>query len=689
MDPYKTTPERSYNSMLGPQHSRLSFLNKLILNIITARKMYFVRTTCLFSWFVCVLIASFGVNIDEVHRTEVLVVQVGFFTFINTLLLGIVYFLPNHKYYLYYIFHTILVFFLYVDGSQLSEAHAQYYTAVVMLELLLGAALLPAFPKVAICSVVSFWLGITIVRYWVLPPEYDLKMSWFMANLISLISIGFSILYYGLFTNLTNLVRTLRQRVQELDELTSLLNITMSESEFGLIGFEDTGEKRFERGAPIARLNARENADVAFETLSEFEHMVENDLDIDLNMLFSSMKEVVIEKQHFILKAYRLHDVIVISHMDVTELREVEDKLRQNQKLSLIGEITSGVAHNYNNALAIALSRLEAINPNDNIEFWNDYIGPSIRAIQASSEVSQKLLAFSGQQKLKVESFDASEALHSMSGLIESALGPSITCEIQTQDPQIMSTDKNEFESAVLNLVINSKNAISHDFGEIVISSSRDGDFAQICVEDNGSGIPSKIVNKIFDPFFSTKMQNSSTGLGLATVKGFVEQSNGFVKLETGAGKTKFFLYFPLCDQQPKKTIPPRDHPEVEYMSNQTGRENILIVDDTIEVARSYAKLLSAMGYEVRYETSPLAALKTIFQDESLTKVFIDYSMPEMDGLTLGRKVKKRRPDLKLFMLTGDIGSYHRDALSADYFEEILIKPIHAKDLKKIIDNQL
>ncbi len=669
----------------------------IIKRLAHADRAIFVQNTSLFTWFIslCAILTGLLLEPANPQSKEIVTLHFCMFLGITTSNLVLLFTLKTRHLYWFYVVDCIAVVIAYNFSARVDIVYADYFLPITAMMLFFGAALLPAFPKATITIATLFWIATTITRYTLPYPREALSSAWASTIIMMLISIGFASLFYFLFNSLSMSVRIQKAQIQELKKTASLLDITLHENQFGLLGFDQNGHKILERGAPISRFMGEEAKSSAASTtqisstptttLQNFKSYFENVQNHSFSDLNNNFVEISNDGQHLLLREHQLENLTLFSFLDVSEMRNIEAKLRETQKLSLIGEITSGVAHNYNNALAIAMANLEAYPKSNNDVLWKTYVEPSLSALDQSIEVSRKLLALAGKQELNPEVFDLSKTVENMRGLFESALGSSIELRIKTQNEILISADRGELESGLLNLVINARNAIKRKNGRITVKTNRQKNYGQVSVEDNGHGIDPSIQHKIFDPFFTNNSTKLSSGLGLAIVKGFVEQSNGYIDLKTNSSGTCFKINFPLANKATLQTINQTKQPSDPVINHSEEQPYILIVDDNLQVAKSFAKLISSLGYNAEFTISPNTAIEKLHNAPENSIAFIDFSMPEMDGITLARSVKDKRPDLSLYMVTGDVRSAKMREENLKDFVDILIKPVRMTELRTLL----
>jgi PAS domain S-box-containing protein len=373
---------------------------------------------------------------------------------------------------------------------------------------------------------------------------------------------------------------------------------------------------------------------------------------------------------------------------DISERREaqlnmekIQRQLAESQKLDALGQLTGGVAHDFNNLLMIitgSLHILKKIAGDD---------AKSLRAVQAIETASQRgaaltrqLLTFARRQSVNPQTIDLTERLYSIREVLDSGLGGSVKLHIEV-DHEIwpIMVDPAEFETALVNLVINARDAMPKG-GSVTVRASnlanedtRTGDHVAIEVQDTGIGIPPDIVGKIFDPFFTTKAIGKGTGLGLSQVHGFAHQAGGTVAATSELGQgTIFTICLPRSDLRLAR---------VEHEVSSIGSGTVLLVEDNPDVATASTGLLEQLGYSVRWVSDAEMALKEIAND-GIDLVLSDIVMPgKLDGLGLARAIRLKHPDLPILLATG----YSEAAQSAQADFPILRKPYQIHELSQAL----
>jgi PAS domain S-box-containing protein len=374
---------------------------------------------------------------------------------------------------------------------------------------------------------------------------------------------------------------------------------------------------------------------------------------------------------------------------DITERREAQQELEklqlrlaQSQKLDALGQLTGGVAHDFNNLLMVITGSLNAL---------KKMVGDdpkALRAVQAIDTASQRgaaltsqLLSFARRQSVNPQTIDVRDSIFSVRDVLDTGLGSAIELQIEA-DNRIwpITVDRAEFETALVNLVINARDAMPKG-GKVTVQAKNvfvddgvaKGDFVAIKVRDTGTGIPDDVVAKIFDPFFTTKPIGKGTGLGLSQVHGFVHQAGGTIAVDSELGKGTSFT---VC--LPRSTAVLTRRPE---QLSHRGTGTVLLVEDNPDVANASTGLLEELGYAVRWASDVDTALSEIAAN-GIDLVLSDIVMPgKMDGLALARILKQKHPGLPILLATG----YSEAARNAAAEFPILRKPYQIHELNEAL----
>ena len=297
-------------------------------------------------------------------------------------------------------------------------------------------------------------------------------------------------------------------------------------------------------------------------------------------------------------------------------------------------------------------------------------------ASQRAASLTRQLLTFARRQSVQPQTIDLTERLHAIRDVLNSGLGSTVTLAIDVADGVWnVHVDPGEFETALVNLVINSRDAMP-DGGTVVLSAENVVDSGQVAisVEDTGVGIPPDVAEKVFDPFFTTKPVGKGTGLGLSQVHGFAHQAGGTVALASTLGKgTKITIGLPRASAQ--QVARSDEHPV-------SSSGTVLLVEDNPDVANASTGLLEALGYRVRWVSDAGAALEAI-ESNGIDLVFSDIVMPgKMDGVGLARTIRDRHPAMPILLVTG----YSTSAQEATSQFPILRKPYQLHELSRELE---
>ena len=380
------------------------------------------------------------------------------------------------------------------------------------------------------------------------------------------------------------------------------------------------------------------------------------------------------------------------------EIEATSAQLRQLQKMEAVGQLTGGIAHDFNNMLAIIIGSLDMAERRltSDHEKARQYIRNAHEGARRAAALTARLLAFSRRQPLEPQAIDPNRLVGGMSELIRRTIGDQLQVEIVLAGG-IWSTyaDPSQLESALINLCVNARDAMPEgglltietcnthldDYYASAHAEVRPGQYVQIAVTDTGAGMPPDVVERAFDPFYTTKGAGRGTGLGLSQVYGFVKQSGGHVKIYSEPGRgTTVKIYLPRFTDD-AAVSPCEVSPEARPRGSRN--EVILVVEDELEVRRMSVDALRDLGYSVVHAESAAKALRKVDEDPSLSLLFTDVVMPEVNGRQLADEAVKRRPGLKVLFTTG----YTRNAVihdgTVDPGVALLQKPFSVDDLAR------
>ena len=347
------------------------------------------------------------------------------------------------------------------------------------------------------------------------------------------------------------------------------------------------------------------------------------------------------------------------------ELVDSQAALQQAQKMEAIGQLTGGVAHDFNNLLQVVAGNLQLlareVSGNARAEAR---IENALAGVDRGAKLAAQLLAFGRRQALEPKIIDIGRFVNGMHDMLSRSLGDGVTVEFQV-DPSLWNTsaDPTQVENALLNLAINARDAMD-GFGRLTISARnaviepgdaqmaaelRPGDYVAISVADTGSGIPEAILEKVFDPFFSTKPEGKGTGLGLSMVYGFVKQSGGHVKIESQSGQgTTITIFLPRAHGS---VADDRMQPGTSAIG---GHERILVVEDDHGVRDTAVAMLTELGYTVITANDATEAMQLVESEAAIDLIFTDVMMPgPLQSPEMARRARILRPNLAVLFTSG------------------------------------
>ncbi|AVO39863.1 ATP-binding response regulator [Pukyongiella litopenaei] len=390
---------------------------------------------------------------------------------------------------------------------------------------------------------------------------------------------------------------------------------------------------------------------------------------------------------------------------DATELKTLEAQFVQSQKMQAIGQLAGGVAHDFNNLLTAISGHCDLLllRHDQGDQDYGDLVQINQNANRAAALVGQ-LLAFSRKQTLRPEMLDLRETLSDLTHLLNRLVGERITLSL-SHDPVLrpIRADKRQLEQVLLNLVVNARDAMP-DGGEIRVSTEavrlddpldRDraqvppGDYVCVRVSDDGVGIAPDKLQKVFEPFYTTKRVGEGTGLGLSTAYGIIKQTGGYIFVDSVVGRgTEFTLYIPVFDGEPdaEVTAPAPAAPAI----SPHGEGVVLLVEDEAPVRAFASRALRLRGYTVIEAESAEDALRTLEDPELDVDVFVtDVVMPGMDGPSWVREALKTRPDVRVVFVSGYAEGAFGDTQPAVPNSVFLPKPFSLNQLTDTVHQQL
>ncbi len=380
---------------------------------------------------------------------------------------------------------------------------------------------------------------------------------------------------------------------------------------------------------------------------------------------------------------------------DITDFVEVYEKLRQAQKMEAVGQLTAGVAHDFNNMLAVIWGAVELLE--DEIGKDNPLLATVLRATKRGADLTQRLLAFSRQQVLSPEIINANNLISDTTGLLRRTLEEHIDIETVTAAGLWnCEVDPAQLENALVNLALNARDAMP-DGGKLTIETANallddeyaaaqaevaPGQYVMLAVTDTGTGIPPDQIEHVFEPFFTTKAVGKGSGLGLAMIYGFVKQSGGHVMIYSEEGEgTTIKLYLPRSTE----TEAAEKKPETDEVPIARG-ETVLVVEDDPDLRTLAVALLGNLGYQVMEAGTAAAALEELGSATRVNLLLTDVVLPGgMNGRELATEIVRRDPEIKVLYMSGYTKNaiLHHGRLDAD--AELLQKPFRRADLARAV----
>src|SRR5208282_1424337 len=419
----------------------------------------------------------------------------------------------------------------------------------------------------------------------------------------------------------------------------------------------------------------------------------------------------------------RDQEAAIVYTLETTAQRELENKVTQQQKMELVGQLAGGIAHDFNNVLSAIIMAtdflLNAHKPTD--PSFQDIMQIKQNANRAASLV-RHLLAFSRKQTLRPQVLDVGEILSDLTMLLRRLIGENVTLDVvHGRDLWPVKVDISQFEQVIVNLAVNARDAMP-DGGRLRLRTANvpakdselfrakgmpTADYVLVEISDTGTGIPDAIIDKIFDPFFSTKEVGKGTGLGLSTVYGIIKQTGGFIYVDSVLREgTIFRIFLPRHVASAEEAAAERageaevstvtdvlaavDQGKRAASADLTGQGTILLVEDEEGLRALNARGLASRGYTVLEAGNGVEAIDLLEKfDGQIDLVVSDVVMPEMDGPTLARELRRRNPDLKIIFVSG----YAEDAFQKHLPDHgqyaFLPKPFTLKQLVAAVKEML
>jgi len=391
---------------------------------------------------------------------------------------------------------------------------------------------------------------------------------------------------------------------------------------------------------------------------------------------------------------------VCFNSTDITERKQIEKQLTQQERLAAVGQLAGGIAHDFNNLLAsIILNAQMPLRQSDLTSSTRDALNTVLEESHRAADLVQQILDFSRSAILDVAPVDLVALVHKSVTLLRRTIPEHIRISTEMGLPSCMiEADATRIHQVLMNLALNARDAMPQG-GDLHIQVKQAsftehdarpwprmsrGSWACVTVSDTGTGITEEMQDHLFEPFFTTKDPGQGTGLGLAQVYGIVKQHQGFIGVDTAvAERTTFTIYLPLAENME----------ELEEASAWEGRpsqgqgETILVIEDSKPLRTAIKSGLESLDYHVVSASNGYEALDTSLEGVDL--VLTDMVMPKMDGDVLLQELHRQAPELKVIAMTGHVLDIDADDLRADGFTNAILKPFSIQDLTAVIREAL
>jgi PAS domain S-box-containing protein len=383
--------------------------------------------------------------------------------------------------------------------------------------------------------------------------------------------------------------------------------------------------------------------------------------------------------------------------VDITQRKTIEEKLAKDQKMSSIGSLAGGIAHDFNNILQPLIGFCELLKADTpagsrKMRFIEGIFDSSMRA----KDLVQQILTFSRQSKARRVPVRMQSILKEVLKLSRSTIPTIVEIHQDVQrDCGPVMADPTQLHQIAMNLIVNAYHAVEESGGTISVrlneitfenndvsyDTLRPGRYAKFLVSDTGCGIAPSILDKIFDPYFTTKEEGKGTGLGLSVVYGIVREYDGHINVSSRVGKgTTFEVLIPVAENATEENSPE------EASEFKTGKEHILLVDDEAPIVTFERKLLKRLGYRVTSCYDSLEALEIFMASpHSVDLVITDMNMPKMNGDQLAKELIAIRSDIPVIMITGFSKKTSLNRSMPSGIKEVLLKPATASKISRVV----
>ncbi|MBD2343206.1 hybrid sensor histidine kinase/response regulator [Anabaena subtropica] len=410
----------------------------------------------------------------------------------------------------------------------------------------------------------------------------------------------------------------------------------------------------------------------------------------ELHQLSKNGKEIIVKSRWTLVKDEDGQPKSILSvNTEVTSKKPLNAQLLRSQRLESIGTLASGIAHDLNNILSPILMAVQLLQMKSHDRQMQKVLNTLEGNVKRGANLLKQVLSFARGIEGKKTIVQVRQLLSEIEQIVQQTFPKSIIC--QTNIPEnlwYVSGDTTQLHQVLMNLVLNARDAMPHGgilriTADNVVLTPQGGHHITLCIEDTGLGIPAKIQQQIFEPFFSTKEVGHGTGLGLSTASSIIDNHGGFINVQSEEGKgTQFQVYLPAL----VSNIQSVNYVEIE---SPTGNaELILVVDDEAIIREITKSSLEAYNYQVLTASDGKEALAIYTQhQEQISVVLLDMMMPSMDGAIAIRKLQQINPLVKIIAISGLLSESHEGAIAKMGVKAFLSKPCTAKELVQTINS--
>jgi signal transduction histidine kinase len=397
---------------------------------------------------------------------------------------------------------------------------------------------------------------------------------------------------------------------------------------------------------------------------------------------------------------YRGQRATMLVMRNVTERNKLQHQLVQAQKMESVGRLAGGVAHYFNNVLSAIMgySQLADMQLRAGGRIDGNYLDEIRLAAERGAQLTSQLLAFSRRQVIEPKVFDLNELITNLDKMLRRLIGEQVELVVLlSSDAGAIRADSGQIEQVVTNLVVNARDAmpaggtLTIHTGKVTVGDDeamRAGEYATVTVSDTGVGMPAQVVERIFEPCFTTKQSGDGTGLGLSTCHGIVHQNGGHITVASQPGEGSTFTFY-----MPRVMHPPGPAPVSEHhMGMLNGSETVLLVEDEPAVRRLTAEVLLGQGYSVLQASNGFDAMRIITSvpEKEIDLLLTDVLMPAMGDGELADRFKASYPDAKVLYMSGypdaRVTEMGRSPASSRFLQKPLTMSVLARKVRETLD---